>query len=529
MTRPRVLISDSLSSAAVSLFGARGIDVDLMPDLGKDRDALAKAIGAYDGLAVRSTTKVTSKLLEAARGLKVVGRAGSGIDNIDVPAATSRGIVVMNTPFGNSITTAEHAIAMMFALVRHIPAATVSTRAKSWDKSRFLGVELTGKCLGVIGCGAVGSIVVDRAVGLRMRVIAFDPFLSRERAAKLGVEKVELDAVLTRADVITLHTPLTPLTRNILSAEALARTKPGVRVINCARGGLIDEEALLAGLESGHIAGAALDVLADETNLESPLLTHSRVVCTPHLGASTLEAQENVALQIADQMADYLLRGAIVNAVNVPSMTAEEAPKLRPFLELADRLGAFGGQVVDGPIEAVRITFQGAVADRKIKALTAAILAGLLRPSMPGINVISAPSIARERGITIDEVVRDADADYESLVTLHVTVAGAAYEFEGTVFHDGRPRIVAIDGVEIDAQFGTQMLFIRNEDRPGFIGRLASAIGDAGYNIGTFALGRDRAGGNAVALLEVDDVLPEQVLAHISMLEGVRSFKVLRF
>ena len=327
MTRPRVLVSDALSSAAVAIFTNRGIDVDFRPDLGKDKAALADVIANYDGLAVRSTTKVTAKLLEGADRLKVIGRAGSGIDNIELPAATAKGVVVMNTPFGNSITTAEHSIAMMFALVRHIPAATLVTAKRSWDKSKFLGVELAGKCLGVIGCGSVGSIVADRAIGLKMRVIAYDPFLSAERAIELGVEKVELDAILARADIITLHSPLTPQTRDILSAEALAKTRPGVRIVNCARGGLVNEDALLALLDNGHVAGAALDVLADETNLESPLMVHPKVVCTPHLGASTLEAQENVALQIAEQMSDYLLRGAIANAVNAPSMSAEEAPE----------------------------------------------------------------------------------------------------------------------------------------------------------------------------------------------------------
>ena len=529
MSRPRVLVSDALSPAAVSIFTNRGIDVDFRPDLGKDKAALADVIGRYDGLAVRSTTKVTAKLLESAGDLKVIGRAGSGIDNIDVPAATAKGVVVMNTPFGNSITTAEHAIAMMFALVRHIPAATLSTAKRSWDKSKFLGIELTGKCLGVVGCGNVGSIVADRAIGLKMRVIAYDPFLSPERAVEIGVEKVELDAILTRSDIITLHTPLTPQTRNILSAEALARTKPGVRIVNCARGGLVDEAALVALLDSGQVAGAAIDVLADETTLESPLMVHPKVVCTPHLGASTLEAQENVALQIAEQMADYLLRGAIANAVNAPSMTAEEAPKLKPFIALADGLGAFGGQIVDGSIESVRVTYEGAVAQHKVKALTAAVIAGLLRPAMPAINVVSAPGIARERGITIDEVLRDADADYESLVTLQFTSNGVEHTLEGTVFHDGRPRIVRIDGIKVDAQFAPLMLYFENEDRPGIIGRLAGAIGDAKLNIATFALGRDRVGGNAVALVEIDGELPHPVQAHVASVSGVKAMKVLRF
>lgn len=529
MSRPRVLISDALSAAAVSLFNTRGVAADFRPDLGKDRDALANLIGDYDGLAIRSTTKVTPKLLERANGLKIIGRAGSGVDNIDVPAATSRGVVVMNTPFGNSITTAEHSIAMMFALARHIPTATASTRAGRWDKGKYLGVELTGKCLGIIGCGAIGSIVADRAIGLRMHVIASDPFLSADRALQLGIEKVELDALLARADIITLHTPLTPQTRNVLSAETLAKTKAGVRIINCARGGLLDEAALRDGLDSGHIAGAALDVLADESNVDTPMLTHPKVICTPHLGASTFEAQENVALQVAEQMSDYLLRGAIVNAINVPSMTAEEAPKLRPFINLADRLGSFGGQIVDGPMQNVRITYEGAVAEQKIKALTAAAIAGLLRPAFATINVVSAPTLAKERGIVVDEAVRAAFSDYESLMTLEFEAAGVSHQLIGTVFHDGKPRVVKIDGIELDAHLASKMLYVRNDDRPGFVGRLTTAIGDAGLNIATLSLGRDREGGCAISLIETDGVVPEPVLAQLSKLQNVRETRALSF
>ena len=301
---PRVLISDALSPAAVQIFRDRGVDVDFQPDLGKDKDKLAAIIGDYDGLAIRSATKVTAKILENAKNLKVIGRAGIGVDNVDIPAASSRGVIVMNTPFGNSITTAEHAIALMFALAREIPAADASTQAGKWEKNRFMGVEITGKTLGVIGCGNIGAIVAERGVGLRMKVIAYDPFLSPERALDLGVEKVELDELLQRADFITLHTPLTDKTRNILSAEALAKAKKGVRIINCARGGLVDEAALRAALDSGHVAGAAFDVFVEEPAKDNVLFGHPNVVCTPHLGAATTEAQENVALQVAEQMSD---------------------------------------------------------------------------------------------------------------------------------------------------------------------------------------------------------------------------------
>src|SRR6516225_5004864 len=345
---PRVLISDKLSPAAIAIFKDRGVEADV--EIGLDKEQLARVIGQYDGLAIRSATKVTPKVLDAAENLKVVGRAGIGVDNVDVAAATAKGIIVMNTPFGNSITTAEHAITLMLALARQIPAADASTQAGKWEKNRFLGVEITGKTLGVIGCGNIGSIVADRAHGLKMKVVAYDPFLSPEHALDLGVDKVELEELLRRADFITLHTPLTEKTRNILGAEALAAAKPGVRIINCARGGLVDEEALRAALDRGHVAGAAFDVITQEPATSNVLFGHANVLCTPHLGASTTEAQENVALQIAEQMSDYLLRGAISNAVNFPSITAEEAPRLRPFIELAEKLGSFAGQLTETSI-----------------------------------------------------------------------------------------------------------------------------------------------------------------------------------
>ncbi|MGO9673567.1 MAG: phosphoglycerate dehydrogenase [Methylocella sp.] len=526
---PRVLISDPLSPAAVAIFRARGVEVDFQPELGKDRQRLAEVIGGFDGLAIRSATKVTAKVLERATRLKVIGRAGVSIDNIDLAAATAKGVIVMNTPFGNAITTAEHAIALMFALARHIPAADASTRAGKWETSRFLGVEITGKILGLIGCGNVGSIVADRAIGLRMRVIAFDPFLSPERALDLGVEKVDLDDLLARADFISLHTPVTPQTKNILSAENLARTKPGAMIINSCRAALVDETALLALLESGHIAGAAIDVSDKETPAHNPLFLHPNVVCTPHLGASTREAQENVALQIAEQMSDYLTRDAISNAVNFPAITAEEAPKLKPFIALADRLGSFAGQLIDSNVRKVSITYEGAVADLKIKALTASMIAALLRPLLADVNVVSAPAVAKARGIVIDEVTRAAEADFESIVTLCVEAGGRARCVSGTVFNDGKPRIISINDIKIDAAVGPSMIYVTNEDKPGFIGRFAGLLGNAGVNIATFALGRDCEGGSSIALVEVDGAVPDRVLAEVEKLPGVREAKALRF
>ena len=524
---PRVLISDKLSPAAVAIFKERGVEVDVKPGL--DKDELARIIGEYDGLAIRSNTKVTAKLLEHATKLKVIGRAGIGVDNVDIPAATARGVIVMNTPFGNSITTAEHAIAMMFALAREIPAADASTQAGKWEKNRFMGVEITGKTLGIIGCGNIGSIVAARGIGLKMRVIAFDPFLSEERAAELGVEKVDLDNLLARADVITLHTPMTPQTKNILSAENLAKTKKGVRIINCARGGLVDEVALRAALDSGHVAGAGFDVFVEEPATQNPLFGHPNVVATPHLGASTSEAQENVALQVAEQMSDYLMRGAISNAVNFPSITAEEAPRLKPFIALAQGLGSFAGQLTDAPIAKVTIVYEGAVAGLKIKALTSAAIAGLLRPSLPDVNVVSAPSVAAHRGIVIEEMTRAADGEYESFITLSVTTANQERSIGGTVFHDGKPRILAIKGIKVDAEFTPSMIYVTNDDKPGFIGRFASLLGEAGVNIGTFALGRDVKGGSAIALVSIDGPAPNGVLAKVGQIPGVRQAKALQF
>ncbi|MGC2776322.1 MAG: phosphoglycerate dehydrogenase, partial [Bradyrhizobium sp.] len=432
-------------------------------------------------------------------------------------------------PFGNSITTAEHAITLMLALAREIPQADASTQAGKWEKNRFMGVEITGKTLGVVGCGNIGSIVCDRAQGLRMKVIGFDPFLTEERALDLGVEKVELDELLKRADFITLHTPLTDKTRNIIDAAAIAKTKKGVRIINCARGGLVDEQALLAALDSKHVAGAALDVFAEEPATSNALFGHPGVICTPHLGASTTEAQENVALQIAEQMSDYLLTGAISNAINFPSITAEEAPKLKPFIALAEKLGSFAGQLTESSIAKIQITYEGHVAEMKTRALTSAVLAGLLRPMLGEVNVVSAPVIAKERGMIVDEVLRAGESDYESLITVAVTTEHQERAVSGTVYADGKPRLVDIKGIRVDAEFGKSMIYVTNEDKPGFIGKFASLLGDAKINIATFHLGRVAAGGDAIALVEIDGAVPTDLVAKIQALPQVKQAKALAF
>ncbi|HEY6858241.1 MAG TPA: phosphoglycerate dehydrogenase [Pseudolabrys sp.] len=529
MAMPKVLISDALSPAAVQIFKDRGIEVDFQPALGKDKEKLAAAIGNYDGLAIRSATKVTGKVLQWAKDLKVIGRAGIGVDNVDIPAATARGIIVMNTPFGNSITTAEHAISLMLALARQIPEADASTRAGKWEKNKFMGVEIFGKTLGVIGCGNIGSIVADRALGLKMKVIAYDPYLSADRAADLGVEKVELEELFKRADFITLHTPLTEKTRNIVNADAIKTMKKGVRIINCARGGLVDEAALYEALKNKHVAGAAFDVFVTEPATENPLFNLPNVVCTPHLGASTSEAQENVALQIAEQMSDYLLRGAITNAINFPSISAEEAPRLKPFIALAEKLGSFAGQLTETGVSKVQLVYEGAVAQMNTKALTSAALAGLLRPMLGDVNVVSAPVVAKERGIVVEEVTREMPEDYESLITVTVTTERQTRHVSGTVFADGRPRIVNIKGIRMDAEFGPSMIYITNLDKPGFIGKFSSTLGEAGINIATFHVGREAPGGNAVALIEIDGELPEPVLAKVRALPQVQQAKPLHF
>ncbi|GBU18451.1 MULTISPECIES: phosphoglycerate dehydrogenase [Methylobacterium] len=527
---PKVLISDALSDAAVQIFRDRGIEVDFRPELGKDKEALAAIIDRYDGLAIRSATKVTPKLLAEAGRLRVIGRAGIGVDNVDVPAATARGVIVMNTPFGNSITTAEHAIAMMLALARQIPQADASTQAGRWEKNRFMGVELTAKTLGVIGCGNIGAVVADRGIGLRLKVVAYDPFLTPERAVEIGVEKVELDELLARADIITLHVPLTDRTRNILSAEALAKTKRGVRIVNCARGGLVDEAALRAALESGQVAGAAFDVFVTEPATENPLFGHPNVICTPHLGASTNEAQENVALQVAEQMSDYLLSGAISNAVNFPSISAEEAPRLKPFVALAEKLGSFLGQLTEAPIRGIRITYEGEVAGMNTRALTAAAVTGVLRPFLQDVNMVSAPVIARERGVVVDEIKREGGAsDYESVIRIAVEAEDMTRDAAGTVFHDGKPRVVEIRGIAIDAAFAPHMLYVRNHDKPGFIGRFGSVLGEAGVNVATFNLGREREGGDAIAFVAVDVRLDPETLERIAAIPQVKRVRAVAF
>ncbi len=524
---PKVLISDKMSPKAAEIFAERGLDVDVKT--GMSPDELASCIGEYDGLAVRSATKATAEILSAASKLKVIGRAGIGVDNIDVPAATQRGVVVMNTPFGNAITTAEHAIAMVMALARQIPQANASTHAGKWEKSAFMGVEIMGKTLGIFGCGNIGSAVAERAQGLKMKVIAYDPYLSPERAQALGVEKVDLDALFARSDIISLHAPLTDATRGVVNGESIAKMKRGVRIVNCARGGLIVEEDLKAALEEGHVAAAAVDVYPKEPATENILFGMPQVVATPHLGASTTEAQVKVAVQVAEQMSDYLLTGAVVNALNMPSVSAEEAPRLKPYMKLAEQLGSFAGQVTETSLDSVTIEYEGAVAELNVKPLTAVVLQGLLSPLLESVNMVSAPAIAKERNIAVTEVKHERPTAYHTLIRLVVTTEAQTRSVSGTLFNGDNPRIVEVKGIAMDAQLGPHMLFVTNQDKPGFIGALGTTLGNAGINIATFNLGRNEPGGDAIVLIEVDEPVSDEVLETVRQLPHVVRVKALTF
>ncbi len=523
----KVFIADRLSPRAGEILRAAGLEVEEAPGLAPD--ALAGRLRGVHGLAVRSATRVTPALLDSAPDLEVIGRAGIGVDNIDLPAATQRGVTVMNTPSGNTVTTAEHALALLFALARRIPAADRSTQAGKWEKARFMGSEIAGKTLGVVGCGNIGSVVCARARGLAMRVLVFDPFVSEGRARDLGAAKVDLDTLLAEADFITLHTPLTEQTRGIIDAAALARTKPGVRIVNCARGGLVVEADLLAALDSGHVAGAALDVFEVEPARGNALFGREDVVATPHVGASTAEAQENVAVEVAEQIAAFLQTGAVANAVNAPSVTAEEAPRLKPYMGLADALGRFVGQICDEAITGIDIAWRGDMARLNTRPLSGLVLQGVLSSQLDSVNMVNAPLIARERGIDVREI-STAEADgYRALIEVKAVMGDRSRIVAGTLFAD-RQRLVRVQDIHFEAAFGRLMLFVRNHDRPGFIGKLGTILGDEGVNIANFHLGRPAAGGQALALVEIDEDCPEQALERLAALpDTIARPLVLRF
>ena len=523
---PKVLIADKLSSQAIDVFKQMGVQADVKTGLSPEE--ILKIIGEYDGLAVRSATKATAELIKAGTKLKVIGRAGIGVDNVDIPAATANGVVVMNTPFGNSVTTAEHTISLMMSLARQIPQANASTHAGKWEKSGFMGVELAGKTLGLIGAGNIGSIVADRAQGLKMKVVAYDPFLSKERAESLNIEKVELDELLKRADFITLHTPLTDGTRNILNKQAFAKCKKGVRIINCALGGLVNEADIKEAIESGQVAGAAFDVFEEEPAKTNILFGMSQVICTPHLGASTTEAQENVAVQVAEQMADYLTTGAVTNALNIPSMSAEDAAKLKPYLQLVDELGSFAGQLTETGLKQVKIEYEGKAGKLNTKPLTAVALKGLLAPLIAGVNMVNAPVIAKERGIEVSTTSHDRAGDYQTLIRITVVTEKRTRTVAGTLFAD-KPRIVEVNDIKLEAGLGAKILYVNNDDKAGFIGNLGTILGKSGINIANFHLGRNEAGKEAIALVEVDQDISAETIAEIAKLPSVKQVKLLKF
>jgi D-3-phosphoglycerate dehydrogenase / 2-oxoglutarate reductase len=447
---------------------------------------------------------------------------------VDTKAATAAGVVVMNTPFGNSITTAEHAISLLMSLARDIPAANASTHAGKWEKNRFMGIEVTGKTLGLIGCGNIGAIVADRAQGLKMKVVAYDPFLTVEKAQSIQVEKVELDELLKRADFITLHTPLTESTKNLLNKDSFAKCKKGVRIVNCARGGLVNEADLKEAMDSGQVGGAALDVFDVEPAKTHPLFGYENFICTPHLGASTSEAQENVAIQVAEQMSEYLTIGTVTNALNIPSVSAEDAKKLKPYIELAGQLGSFAGQLTQSGIKSVKIEYEGVVAGLNTKPLTAVALEGLLKPLIEGVNMINAPVIAKDRNIDVSEVKREKTSDYLTLIKVSITTESGNYEISGTLFGI-KPRLVGVNGIRLEASLESKMLYVNNEDKPGLIGNLGKILGDAKINIANFHLGRNDAHDNALALLEVDDAVSPELIEQIKKLPSVKQVKMLHF
>lgn len=522
----KVLISDKMSPLAEQKFKERGIEVDVKTGLSEDE--LCQIIRDYDGLVVRSSTKVTEKIIDHS-SLKVIGRAGIGVDNIDIPAASKNGAVVMNTPFGNSTTTAEHTIAMMMAVCRQIPAANQSTQEGKWEKSRFMGIEVSHKTLGIIGCGNIGAIVAERAIGLKLKIVAYDPFLSEKRAKELGVTKTDLEGLLAAADIITLHTPLNDQTRGILNKETIAKAKKGVFIVNCARGGLVNEADLKEALDNGHVQGAALDVFEKEPAKENVLFGTENVVTTPHLGASTFEAQTNVAIQVAEQMSDYLLSGIINNAINAPAVSAEEAPQITPYLKLTEQLGSFSGQITETGLKTIEIEYLGQAANINTKPVTANILSNLLKPLLDSVNPVSAPIIAKQRNISIREVMSEEVDEFITLIRITIETETGKRSVAGTLYGEDKPRIVEINHIPLEAELSENMLYVKNIDKPGFIGHLGICLSKANINIGTFHLGRHAPGKEAVTLVAIDQVPSNGIIDEIEKFPHTIQVKALSF
>ncbi|MEJ2696921.1 MAG: phosphoglycerate dehydrogenase [Candidatus Sulfobium sp.] len=521
----KVLISDNIAPKGIEILKNAGLEVDVRT--GMSPDELKSCIGEYSGLIIRSATKVTSEIIDAAEKLKVVGRAGSGLDNVDKNAASKKGIVVMNTPGGNTVTTAEHAFAMLLSAARLIPEATASMKAGKWEKKKFMGVELFNKTLGVLGLGNIGSQVAKRAQGFEMNVIAFDPFLSEESAHAAGIRKVSLDELFSKADFITIHTPLTPETKGIINSKSIARMKDGIRIINCARGGIINEGDLYEALKRGKVGAAAIDVFEKEPPpADHPLLTLDNLICTPHLGASTTEAQENVALAVAEQVADYLVHGTIRNAVNFPSIPADQVRRLQPYINLAEKLGGFSSQILEEGATEVTIEYRGDAAEINSAPVTIAAVKGFLTPILlETVNFVNAPFIARERGIEVKETKSEDSGDYQSVIALRIRAGSRESYVAGTLFSKKDPRIILIDSFKVEIVPEGELLLMYNNDKPGVIGNIGNLLGKNGINIARMHFGREKAGGTAISVVSIDTTPTAEILEQVRGLPNILSVK----
>lgn len=527
----KVLITDGMAKDGLEILEA-ATELELDVRKGITKEELMEIIGDFDAVIIRSATNLTADLIEAGTNLKAIGRAGIGVDNVDVEAATKKGIVVMNTPEANAITTAEHTITLMLSLARRIPEAHASLKAGKWERNKFKGIEIYGKTLGCIGLGNIGKLVAERAIGLKMNVIAYDPYLTQEAADKIGVELVSLDELLQRADIITIHTPLTADTKDLINKDTFEKTKPGLIIINCARGGVINEKDITEAVKSGKIAGAAFDVYTSEPPAEdNPILTiEENIVLTPHLGASTAEAQTKVGLAIAEQIVDFLVNGVVNNAVNMPSVSLEALSVMKPYINLAEKLGVLQGQLCKGGVKEVHIEYDGEVAELDTPPITVSALKGFLTPMMDVVvSHVNAPVIAKERGIKVVESKSSEAKDYTSSITMTVKTEDGLSQVSGTIFGREEPRIVNVNGVTIDIVPEGHMLVSENKDKPGFIGSMCSILGDNGVNIGRLHLGREAIGGRAIVFTSVDSPVPPDVIEQIANLSDIISVAQVKF
>ncbi len=524
----RILVSDPISEEGLDIFRNAGFEVTVKTKLSPEE--LKKELASYDGLVIRSGTKVTADVLEGATRLKVIGRAGAGLDNVDLTAATNRGIVVMNTPGGNTITTAEHTVSMMMSMVRKIPQANASNRAGKWEKSKFMGMELSHKTLGILGMGKIGSHVAHVAQGLLMNVVAYDPFLTPEMAEKQGVTPVSLEELFTRSDVITVHTPLTPETTNLISRSTIEKMKKGVYIVNCARGGVVNEEDLAEALKSGQVAGAAFDVFTQEPpSPDHPLLKIDSFISTPHIGAATKEAQENVALAVADQMVDYLARGIIRYAANLPSIPPEDAGRVAPYQHLAEVMGSILSQIAKEPISKISVEFSGEAASLPTSIITISALKGILSPILDTrVNEVNAPMLAKERGLEVVESKSTQQGDYVGLLTLRATTAHGVHHIAGSIFQKKDFRIVSLDNLPVEVIPDPVMLYLTNQDQPGVVGLVGTLLGSHGVNISRMQFGRDHPGGKALSMIGLDTEPAMSVIEEIRKNSKVISLKLLR-